>query len=137
MISAVNIPYVRACPLVSMNCFVTRLIFPKGFGTQRGFCLPTRSGRFISTFQRLPFREFEFRGFLGKRRTVSFGWRYDFNVRELQQAETMPTFLLPLRTKATEFVGLPESRLQHALITEYSNQERRSAGTKTVPNLQM
>ena len=27
----------------------------------------------------LPFREFEFHGFTGKRRTVSFGWRYDFN----------------------------------------------------------
>src|SRR5262249_50851907 len=27
----------------------------------------------------LPFRAFEFQGFLGKRRTVSFGWRYDFN----------------------------------------------------------
>jgi hypothetical protein len=27
----------------------------------------------------LPFKEFEFRGFLGKRRVVSFGWNYDFN----------------------------------------------------------
>src|SRR3954451_5698372 len=25
----------------------------------------------------LPFREFEFHGFTGKRKTVSFGWRYD------------------------------------------------------------
>jgi hypothetical protein len=25
----------------------------------------------------LPFKEFEFHGFLGKRRTVSFGWHYD------------------------------------------------------------
>jgi hypothetical protein len=41
----------------------------------------------IKEFSRLPFKEFEFRGFLGKRRTVSFGWRYDFNVRELQTAE--------------------------------------------------
>ena len=27
----------------------------------------------------LPFREFEFQGFTGKRRIVSYGWRYDFN----------------------------------------------------------
>jgi alkylated DNA repair dioxygenase AlkB len=72
------------------------------------------------TFARLPFREFEFRGFKGKRRTVSFGWRYDFNVRELQLTETIPTFLLALRQKAAEFAGLSEDGLQHALITEYS-----------------
>lgn len=27
----------------------------------------------------LPLKEFEFQGFLGKRRIASFGWRYDFN----------------------------------------------------------
>ena len=27
----------------------------------------------------LPFKEFEFHGFQGKRRVVSFGWHYDFN----------------------------------------------------------
>ena len=27
----------------------------------------------------LPFREFQFHGFEGKRRVVSFGWRYDFS----------------------------------------------------------
>ena len=27
----------------------------------------------------LPFKQFEFHGFLGKRRVVSFGWRHDFN----------------------------------------------------------
>ena len=92
---------------------------PEGFRYAEGFLSPDEERALLSAFQRLPFREFEFRGFLGKRRTVSFGWRYDFNVRELQQAEALPTFLLPLRTKAAEFVGLPESRLQHALITEY------------------
>src|SRR5262249_61988855 len=43
----------------------------------------------------LPFREFEFHGFLGKRRVVSFGWRYDFNGGGLQQAEGLRAFLLP------------------------------------------
>ena len=56
-------------------------------------CVPlTRRYPVIASFERLPFREFEFRGFLGKRRTVSFGWRYDFNARGLQQTETHPSF---------------------------------------------
>jgi alkylated DNA repair dioxygenase AlkB len=74
----------------------------------------------MSTLERLPFREFEFRGFLGKRRTVSFGWRYDFNVRELQPTGIIQTSLLALRQKVAEFAGRPADGLQHALVTEYS-----------------
>ena len=32
----------------------------------------------IARVRELPFREFEFHGYVGKRRTVSFGWLYDF-----------------------------------------------------------
>jgi hypothetical protein len=58
---------------------------PEGFRYEEELLHPGGERQLITSFERLPFREFEFRGFLGKRRTVSFGWRYDFNVRELQQ----------------------------------------------------
>ena len=74
----------------------------------------------MAQIETLPFREFEFRGFLGKRRTVSFGWRYDFNVRELQRADSVPTFLRGLGQKAAKFAGLRPEALQHVLVTEYS-----------------
>jgi len=93
---------------------------PEGFRYEEELLSPEEEWALMSTFERLPFREFEFRGVLGKRRTVSFGWRYDFNVRELQLTETIPTFLLGLRQRAAEFAGLSEDRLQHALVTEYS-----------------
>ena len=93
---------------------------PEGFRYGAELLSPDEERALISTSEALPFREFEFRGFLGKRRTVSFGWRYDFNVRELQPTETIPTFLLALRHKAAEFAGLAENDLQHALVTEYS-----------------
>jgi len=70
---------------------------PEGFWYEEELLSPDEEEALMSTFERLPFREFEFRGFLGKRRTVSFGWRYDFNVRKLQPTETIPTFLLALR----------------------------------------
>ena len=92
----------------------------EGFRYEEELLCPDEEQELMSTFEHLPFREFEFRGFLGKRRTVSFGWRYDFNVRELQPTETIPTFLLALRQKAAEFAGLSEDGLQHALVTEYS-----------------
>ena len=67
----------------------------------------------------LPFKAFEFQGFVGKRRTVSFGWRYDFNDRSLQKAEDIPDFLLSLREVAAEFAELPAPALQQVLVTEY------------------
>jgi hypothetical protein len=72
--------------------------------------LPDQEQALVEEFAPLPFREFEFRG---KRRIVSFGWRYDFNGRELQQAAEIPAFLLGLREAAAEFAGLSEDQLQH------------------------
>ena len=53
---------------------------PEGFRYEEEPLAPGEEQALISTFEHLPFREFEFRGFLGKRRTVSFGWRYDFKI---------------------------------------------------------
>src|SRR4029453_3446408 len=94
--------------------------FPEGFQYEERVLSPDRERSLIASFEHLQFREFEFRGFLGKRRTVSFGWRYDFNVRELQEAEKIPTFLLSLPQKAARFASLAEARLQHVLVTEYA-----------------
>jgi alkylated DNA repair dioxygenase AlkB len=93
---------------------------PEGFRYEENLLSLDQERALIASFKCLPFREFEYRGFLGKRRTVSFGWRYDFNVRELQKTEHIPTFLLPLRRRAAKFANVSEDRLQHALVTEYA-----------------
>lgn len=67
----------------------------------------------------LPFREFQFQGFVGKRRTVSFGWHYDFNGGGLQKASEMPQFLQAVRERAAGFAGLDIAALEHALVIEY------------------
>jgi alkylated DNA repair dioxygenase AlkB len=67
----------------------------------------------------LPLREFEFHGYVGKRRVLSFGWHYDFGERTLREAEPMPDFLLPVREHAAAFAGLQPESLPHALVTEY------------------
>ena len=60
----------------------------------------------VAEIERLPFKEFEFHGFSGKRRVVSFGWQYDFNDSKLRKAGSIPQFLLPVRDRAARFVGL-------------------------------
>ena len=80
--------------------------FPEGFRYKEGILSLDEEQALINEFAHLRFKEFEFRGFLGRRRTVSFGWRYDFNVRELQETEEIPTFLLGLREAVAQFAGL-------------------------------
>ncbi|MGI8918099.1 MAG: alpha-ketoglutarate-dependent dioxygenase AlkB [Pyrinomonadaceae bacterium] len=68
----------------------------------------------------LPFKEFEFHGYLGKRRVVSFGWHYEFSgAGVLRQADDIPEFLLPLRKRAAVFAKLKPDELQHVLVIEY------------------
>lgn len=92
---------------------------PAGFRYASDLIDAAEEARLVAAFTNLPFKEFEFHGFLGKRRVVSFGTRYDFNDGGLKQAEPMPSFLEPLRQRAAAFAGQAASRLAHALVTEY------------------
>ncbi len=67
----------------------------------------------------LPLKEFEFQGFVGKRRTLSFGWHYDFGAAKLHRTDDIPDFLLVVREKAAAFAGIDPASLQHVLVIEY------------------
>ena len=57
---------------------------PEGFTYEEGILSLDEERELVRQFADLPFKEFEYQGFLGKRRVVSFGWRYGFNTRELE-----------------------------------------------------
>jgi alkylated DNA repair dioxygenase AlkB len=74
----------------------------------------------VARFDTLPFENFEFHGFEGNRRIVSFGWKYDYTGRgQLRQSAPVPGFLDPLKQLAADFAGLDADDFQQALITEY------------------
>lgn len=68
----------------------------------------------------LPFKPFEFHGFTGNRRTVSFGLHYAFDGSGLREAEPIPGWLRPLRARAAALAGLEPEAFVHALVIEYS-----------------
>ena len=74
----------------------------------------------VRGFERLPFKPFEFHGYLGNRRVVSFGSRYDYSGAQLRKAEAMPEFLTPLRQIAARFAGVEADAFAHTLVTEYA-----------------
>jgi alkylated DNA repair dioxygenase AlkB len=92
---------------------------PDGFHYQPEVISAEQEKQLIEQFAALPFKEFEFHGFLGKRRTISYGWRYDFNGGGLGRSDDMPAFLAPVREAAARFAGLNPTDLQHALLIEY------------------
>ena len=65
----------------------------------------------VSEIGVLPFKAFEFHGFEGRRRVVSFGWRYDFNDGMLRPVEEIPPFLQGVREKAARFAGVEAAAL--------------------------
>jgi alkylated DNA repair dioxygenase AlkB len=62
---------------------------------------------------------FRFHGWLGNRKTQSFGWRYDFEDASFAPAEPLPDWLDPLRRKAAAFAGLAPDAFVHVLLARY------------------
>jgi len=92
---------------------------PEGFRYQANILRFEEEQQLVEQIRVLPLKEFEFHGYVGKRRTISFGWHYDFWDSRLKQTEEIPTFLLPLREYAASFGSLKAEDLPHALVTEY------------------
>jgi alkylated DNA repair dioxygenase AlkB len=105
---------------VSPGLFDTGPDLPEGFRYEPAFLSREEERDIVRHVEALPFQAFEFQGFVGKRRVVSFGWKYDFNERQLHKADDLPPFLLPLRRRAAEWARLDPAAFQHALVTEYS-----------------
>src|SRR5215475_10208046 len=95
-------------------------LLPEGFAYQPEIIAPEEEAALVADIRVLPFREFEFHGYLGRRRIVWFGLHYDFAERAVRQAEPLPEFLLPLRARAAVFAGLAPETIEHTLVTEYS-----------------
>jgi alkylated DNA repair dioxygenase AlkB len=92
---------------------------PGGFQYQPDLVLPDQEQRLVERIRQLPLKEFEFQGYVGKRRVMSYGWQYDFNERMLRRTEDIPSWLLPLRELAAGFAGMQPNDLQQVLVTEY------------------
>src|SRR3982074_3192527 len=87
---------------------------PDGFENRPGLVMPGGEAELVEGFQALEFKPFEFHGYFGNRRIVSFGWQYDFAASRVRPAQDLPAFLLPLRDHAAAFAGLDPMALEHA-----------------------
>jgi alkylated DNA repair dioxygenase AlkB len=99
---------------------LANLFPPEGFVYSEEFISHAEQNALVLEIEKLPLKQFEFRQYLGNRRTISFGWKYDFTSAKLKQVDEIPDFLLPLREKAAAFAGLKPEDFIHALAIEYA-----------------
>ena len=67
----------------------------------------------------IEFAPFRFHGWLGNRKTQSFGWRYDFDDASFAPTEPIPDWLQPIRERAADFAGLRSDDFVHVLLARY------------------
>jgi alkylated DNA repair dioxygenase AlkB len=104
----------------SGDLFAPAAAAPSGFLYAPELFSPQAEKAFVAQFEALPFKPFEFHGYQGNRRIVSYGYRYDYAGRTLRASDAMPAFLAPLREVASRFSGIAEAQLEQALVTEYA-----------------
>ena len=83
------------------------------------FIAPGEEAELVQRLGSLELAPFRFHGWLGNRKTQSFGWRYDFDDASFRPADPLPEWLLPLRGKAAEFAGVDPGEFVHVLLARY------------------
>ena len=80
---------------------------------------PSEERRLIAAIDAQDLSPFRFHGWLGKRLTVSYGWRYDFDDASFAPTDAIPEWLLALREKAARFARLEPVEFVQALLIRY------------------
>ena len=99
------------------NLFAEPLI--DGLQYRDDFITQTEHDRLVTELEGLNLAPFRFHGWLGNRKTQTFGWRYDFDDASFAPAEPIPRWLQPLRAKAAAFAGFAPEDFAHALLARY------------------
>lgn len=93
---------------------------PSGLVYAPGFIDAEEEQALAARIAGLPFTPFEFHGFTGNRRTVSFGMHYAFDGSGLRDADPIPDWLRPLRERAAALAEREPGAFVHALVIEYA-----------------
>ncbi len=91
---------------------------PEGLRYAADFVSAETEQKLICGIRALPLQPFQFGQFEGKRRVASFGFRYDYALRRLQQAEPIPAWLTEIIAEVETFGG-PGTLIRQVLCTEY------------------
>jgi alkylated DNA repair protein (DNA oxidative demethylase) len=90
-----------------------------GLSQANAIVMPDEEQALIGAIDAAELSPFRFHGRLGKRLTVSYGWRYDFDTAAFGPTDAIPDWLLPVCARAARFAGLQPRNLVQALVIRY------------------
>jgi alkylated DNA repair dioxygenase AlkB len=106
-------------PSVQTDLFAAPKGLPEGFRYHPDVLSIEEEEALVRELGALPFKPFDFQGFLANRRVVSFGYRYDYNSRAVVESAPFPAFLVSLRRKVAAIFDRPADAFRQVLINEY------------------
>ena len=90
-----------------------------GLSQRDAVVTPGEEQALIAGIDAAPLAPFRYHGWEGRRLTVSYGWRYDFDTASFSPTEPIPDWLLPIRERAARFAGLEPHALVQSLLIRY------------------
>lgn len=105
--------------MTQMDLFAEPQAGPAGLRHTDEFIPAPAEQELIGRIAALPLQRFQFGAFEGNRRVASFGYRYDYSLQQLTEAEPIPDWLLRLARLVEPWAGLAEGSVQQVLCTEY------------------
>ena len=95
-------------------------IGPEGFGYTPDLLTLAQEADLAARLAELPFQPFAFHGHFGNRQVVTFGYRYDYDRRQVQEAAPIPDFVLEARAAVAAWAGRPADDFVQCLINRYA-----------------
>jgi alkylated DNA repair dioxygenase AlkB len=90
-----------------------------GLDYREEFITLTEHDRLVEKLAAEDLTPFRFHGWLGNRKTKTYGWRYDFDDASFAPAEAIPNWLIPLREKAAVLASVDADAFAHVLLARY------------------
>ena len=94
-------------------------LVPRGFTYRDEIIDEDEEAVLVQSLGQLDLKPFEFHGHLGNRRVASFGLKYDYSRRSVQEASEMPAFLDDLLIRVADFAGKDREAFRQVGINEY------------------
>jgi alkylated DNA repair dioxygenase AlkB len=92
---------------------------PEGFVYEPAFLSREEEETLLAVIRDLPLAEAKYKEYTARRRTVSYGGKFDYDRNVLDKAAPIPELLFPLREKVARWVGIPAEDFVHGLVSEY------------------
>ncbi|MFL6752086.1 MAG: alpha-ketoglutarate-dependent dioxygenase AlkB [Sphingomicrobium sp.] len=90
-----------------------------GLGYREDIISEAEERALIERLGALDLAPFRFHGWLGNRKTKSFGWRYDFDDASFTRTDPIPEWLDSLQRRVAELAGTEPGEFAHVLLARY------------------